>query len=85
MSPGNIRFATHAFGAPQSWDETKHGECGVLHVRKRANATCESAWYPSPEELARLNAGEPVILTVWGGQPPVSLNVIEGERNEIQS
>jgi hypothetical protein len=80
MNPGNIRFATHAFHAPRAWNEQKHGECATLHVRQRSAGTCESAWYPTPEELALLNLGEPVILTVWGGQPPVSVNVNEGEK-----
>lgn len=81
MSPGHIRFETHAFSAPGEWDRDRHGDCETLHVRVRpAHRTCESAWYPSPEELALLNAGEPVILTVWGSQPPVSLNVNAGEK-----
>jgi hypothetical protein len=38
----------------------------------------ETAWEPTPDELARLNAGAPVILRVLGQQhPPVSLDVGE--------
>lgn len=29
-----------------------------------------TAWQPRPEELAALNAGSPVFLTVLGGLPP---------------
>lgn len=29
-----------------------------------------TAWKPRPDELAALNAGEPVFLTVLGGLPP---------------
>lgn len=84
MRPGDIRFATHSFSAPKGWDEAKNGECDTLTVRRRnetGNHTFESAWYPTPEELALLNAGEPVILTVWNSQPPVSINVNEGEKS----
>ena len=35
-----------------------------------------SAWLPTPDELVRLNAGEPVYLSVWGnGHPPVHVGV----------
>lgn len=37
-----------------------------------------SEWVPTPEELARINAGAPVrMLIVGGGLPPVSLWVRE--------
>ena len=80
MTPGEIRFATTHFKAPPKWDGKKHGECATLAVRVRGDGTFESAWYPSSEELALLNAGEPVVLTVWGGQPAVSINVNSGEK-----
>lgn len=78
MTPGEVKFATHQFGEPLGWDATKDVTCDTLHVRKRGNMF-ESAWYPTAEELRRLVTGAPVILTVWGGQPPVALNVNEGE------
>ena len=35
-----------------------------------------TAWIPTPDELAALNAGAPVYLTVWGnGHPPVYVGV----------
>ena len=34
-----------------------------------------SAWEPTPAELAVLVAGGHVVLSVVGGQPPVSLDV----------
>ena len=35
-----------------------------------------TAWEPTPDELARLNAGAPVILRVLGrGHPPVMIEV----------
>ena len=36
----------------------------------------ESAWEPTPEELARLQAGAPIVLSVIGtAHPPVLLEV----------
>jgi len=41
-------------------------------------AAMETAWEPTPDELAKLNAGAPVILRVLGTQhPPVYLDVGE--------
>lgn len=38
----------------------------------------ETAWEPTPDELARLNAGAPVILRVVGrAHPPVMIEVGE--------
>jgi hypothetical protein len=73
-------------GAPKGWDPEQDGICGVLPVRvtwsKNALGhdtgraqTCESAWVPSPEELATLNRGGTVRLVVAGWQVPVSLHV----------
>lgn len=32
-----------------------------------------SVWKPTPEDLEILNAGGCVCLSIWGGQPPVSM------------
>lgn len=75
MKPGPIMFANRWLGPPDGWDRNKHGDCGALEIRER-DGVMESAWYPSPEELAELAKGRPVILTIWGHEhPPVSLNV----------
>lgn len=34
-----------------------------------------SVWEPSAEERARIAAGENIELAVWGGQPPVAVQV----------
>ena len=35
-----------------------------------------TAWIPTPDELAALNAGAPVYLTVWGdAHPPVYVEI----------
>ena len=48
-----------------------------LHVvHNPAEGTFTSAWLPTPEELAALNAGAPVYLFIWGtGHPPVYVGV----------
>jgi hypothetical protein len=82
MIPRHIAGATHALGAPADWDKTRDGNCCVLHVRAvrdGRNTRFESAWEPTPEELALLNAGGSVILSVVGGQPPVWLEVKSAE------
>ena len=75
MIPRRIAGATHHLGAPQSWDEATQGPCRRLHVRVSPEGICESAWEPTPAELAALNAGASIILSVVGGQPPVMLSV----------
>lgn len=36
----------------------------------------QSAWEPTPDELAMINAGAPIILSILGtGHPPVMLGV----------
>lgn len=36
---------------------------------------CVTHWEPTPDELARLNAGAPVRLICLGAQPPVKVEV----------
>ena len=68
MMPLRIERATHWLGAPQGWEPTTQGECCHLAVRL--------AWEPTPDELARLNAGAKVSLLVVGNiHPPVSISV----------
>jgi hypothetical protein len=59
--------------APENWDEEKNGKCEDLFVRLQ-DGMITSIWVPTPEELAVLNAGGGVALTVHSqSQPPVSL------------
>jgi hypothetical protein len=47
-----------------------------LRVIRTEDGRFISAWMPTPDELVRLNAGEPVYLSVWGnGHPPVYVGV----------
>lgn len=72
MIPRRIPGTTHVLGAPAGWDEQRDGTCGTLPIRL-VDGMCLSAWEPTPDELAILNAGGSVILQVVGGQPPVML------------
>ena len=78
MIPKRIAGATRYLGAPQGWEPERNGPCGHLAVRDVTAGSlpiCESAWEPTPKELALLNAGGSVVLRVVGGQPPVMLYV----------
>lgn len=50
--------------------------CNDLHLYSDAEQ-CISAWRPTPEELVKINLGEPVFLWVimGGDMPPVALTV----------
>lgn len=66
------------FGAPNGWDQTRV-PCGALPVTLDAEAgvpVIRSFWKPDALELAALNAGNSVVLTILGsGMPPVCLGV----------
>ncbi len=78
MIPRRIANATHRLGAPQNWDADRGGNCTSLMCRvvqdKEGGAPVyESAWEPTPAELAMLNKGGSLILRIVGMQPPVAL------------
>jgi hypothetical protein len=76
--PKRIAGATRLYGAPRGWNPETDGDCGGLWVRETQPGRfieSESAWEPTPEELAILNAGGSVILRVVGAQPPVMIYV----------
>jgi hypothetical protein len=78
MIARRIKNTTAVFGAPKDWNPETDGNCTGLAVRVTPftrNPYYESAWEPTPDELAALNAGGSVILRVFGGQPPVQLYV----------
>ena len=52
------------------------GNVRDLHV-VISDGCCVSRWEPTPDELAKLNAGGSVELWVVGRQPPVFLGVPE--------
>lgn len=86
MYPTKIVGSNMTFRPPQSWDAKANGECVDLPVvidpppgtKLAAGQMVDitSAWVPTPEELAQLNAGHAVQLTVYGTvHPPVHLGV----------
>lgn len=75
MIPARISGATRWLGAPPGWTPDTSGPCGHLAVRDGIAGdlpVMESAWEPTPDELAALNAGGKVYLRIIGqGHPPV--------------
>lgn len=77
-----IRGWNAAPGAPEGWKPERDGACGALPIRVFPPIAtsglvrvqyCESAWEPTPDELALLNAGGQLVLRVHGWQVPVAL------------
>lgn len=58
------------FGAPANWNHETDGICHTLDVWRRDGAWV-SGWTPSPAELAKLNAGEPLFLHIFLDVHPV--------------
>ena len=79
MIPGRIRDATRYLGAPAGWKPETDGPCGHLAIRDEmttAGRAMASVWEPTPDEIERIVAGAPVLLTVVGTvHPPVALSV----------
>lgn len=80
MLPGRIQQATRVMAEGQD-------EYSCLAIRDEVidcgeplghQPAMRSAWFPTPEEIARIVAGAPVHLVVLGsGHPPVWLDVGE--------
>lgn len=74
MIIGRIEGATREFGKPTNWDDERYGVCNTLAIRDTpvpgGNAMV-SAWFPTPEELALLQAGQPIYLWIYGASHPV--------------
>jgi hypothetical protein len=67
-------------GPPGGWDNAGEGpKCGALpvkRIRDSQGTAWWSAWRPSPDELAALNAGAHVCLCVSSANhPPVAVEV----------
>lgn len=80
MLIARIEGATRNLGAPAGWDRDKDGRCLGLPIRDDESdgglPLMTSAWTPTPEELARLNAGASIHLTIVGrAHPPVAVEV----------
>lgn len=72
MNPQRFEQANVVMAAPKGMDN-----CMDIHACKTTSnehPVVVTAWRPSPEELVKINLGEPVYLVVWGqSMPPVSV------------
>lgn len=79
MMPGRIQGATRNLGAPANWVDDMSGPCAHLPIVDKVEGGLPwmtSAWFPSPDELAAMNAGCAVLLTIQGViHPVVSMGV----------
>ncbi len=83
MIPRRIAGGNVILRPPADWDATKQGKCASLVVRvNSAENWVESAWEPTPDELAMLMAGASVVLRVYGVAPPVALYVEDNQGTE---
>lgn len=57
-------------GAPRQWDHETDGICHTLEIWDREGFMI-SGWRPTPKELEKLNAGEPLFLHIQGRSHPV--------------
>lgn len=65
---------------PADWNAERDGPCetlyGVRSVDDFKNVINQTLWEPTEEELAALNAGARIVLTIWGvPHPPVAIDV----------
>lgn len=80
MIPTKFPGVTGYLGAPPGWDGEKLGDCDPLPF-KREDGFFISMWVPDSNELARLNAGQAVVLHVQGrAHPVVSVGVSASPR-----
>lgn len=80
MKAMHFHGQTHVLEAPPSHDHRADGEIIGLPVQELVDERgrrwgWRSAWKPSPEQLAMLNAGGCVFADWAGGQPPCNLDV----------
>jgi hypothetical protein len=72
--PKHTSHATRTFNKPDNWDDAANGQCVALSIRDVVIDGCRymvSAWEPSPDELAAIIAGAPILLHISGTQHPV--------------
>lgn len=79
MHTGRIEKSTRVLGAPAGWQSEKQGVCDSLAVRDEpttAGPSMVSAWFPTPEEIKRIELGAPIYLRIFSSvHPPVSMEV----------
>lgn len=79
-----MRYVQHrtnnrVLGAPKGWDQ-KELPCGALPITDALHdgvPAVLSFWVPDAAELAAINAGHPIVLSIIGGNtmPPASVFV----------
>ena len=52
--------------------------CEDLRIFATSTGELVSFWKPNEEELAAINAGQAITLTLWGGVTPCYVGVTEG-------
>lgn len=77
MKPALIEGATNNPGAPRGMEGHVRRLPIRVSQREDVGQVCESAWKPSPEELAVLMDGGYVVLGVVGWQVPVYLTITD--------
>lgn len=75
MEIGRIQGCTRVIGRSQGYYGLPLRDIVINdNVTGPETPAMETAWLPTPDELAALNAGAPIILRVVGrGHPPVML------------
>ena len=62
-------------GKPAGWDDQVNGECVTLPAVQAVTTDGLHVYHtfydPTPEQLARLNAGQPVRLSIYSRSHPV--------------
>lgn len=67
-----IQGTTRRIGKSQGY----LGLCVKDFAYQDGSPAMQTAWEPTPDEIARIVAGQPIILTILGtGHPPVKLEV----------
>lgn len=76
MNPTHIPNANRRLGPPRDWDEERNGPCEVLELLDTGEFF-QSAWVPDSQEVACIQAGAPIVVTVWGrSHPPIAVAVM---------
>ena len=74
MNPIPLTDATRTMKAPSNWDAEEQGECGDLQIcdtELDGLPIMISAWRPTEEELKKIVAGAPILLSIHGRNHPV--------------
>ena len=82
MIAARINGTTNVLTAPRGWNEERTAAATRWPYASRAPHS-PAAWELTPAELETLKAGGSVVLTVFGGQPPVMLTAANPRRRGL--